>query len=611
MPEPRQHQLRIAAARADFLEYGAAGAGGVCDLVSASWQRSSAAGVDADVYRVPFHDDIDVDSRLVRCATPVLERLTVDMSEVPVTIALTDACARIVDRRDCSAAVGRVLDRVDFNRGFSFEESSVGTNGVGTVFEVGAAVSVVGSEHFNQSLVQFACTGAPIADPLTGRVAGVLDVSMLAESWNPLVDAVVRSAAAEIGRNLLLDRGHATRALFETYLHADARSGQAVLAFGNSVMVNERARMLLSPEEIDDVGEYARFLMSREEAASRIVSLEGGRRIRLRAKHISSHHEVVGTVVVVELIREDAAGGRHLHAVESAEQSRAVGESGRAGMSSSAWTCAKAEIARCLAEQRNLIVMGEPGTGRTTVLTETFAAHYGQAPILVVDAQSCEPLPVLEIPPCPAGAGSDGPGSDVGESDVAGLVVIRHIDRPAIPSMSGVRALIESASAAGHLVAATMDPAGLPSDPGSYAELLAAFGDSVELPPLRLRGQDLGALIDRTLRELAPRRNTRLSPQAARILAAYTWPQNLTQLRQALGYALSRRPVGEIQSQDLPGFCRTTTSRVLTPLEINERDTIVAALAECGGNRARAARSLGMARSSIYRKIRGYGITGI
>ena len=74
----------------------------------------------------------------------------------------------------------KLLDRVDFDRGFSFEESSIGTNGVGTVFEVGAPVSVVGSEHFNQSLVQFACTGAPILDPLTGRVVGVLDAPSLA-----------------------------------------------------------------------------------------------------------------------------------------------------------------------------------------------------------------------------------------------------------------------------------------------------------------------------------------------------------------------------------------------------------------------------------------------
>ena len=110
MRDRLDEQLRIAAARADFLEYGPQGAAGVGDVVAASWSRSASAGLDADKYTVAFHDDIDFDSRLARCARPVLERLTGDMSDVPVTIALTDAQARIVDRRDCSTAVGRVLD---------------------------------------------------------------------------------------------------------------------------------------------------------------------------------------------------------------------------------------------------------------------------------------------------------------------------------------------------------------------------------------------------------------------------------------------------------------------------------------------------------------------
>ena len=110
MSQQRDQQLRIAAARADFLEFGPQGAAGVDDVVAASWSRSRSAGVDADRYEVAFHSDVDFDSRLARCARPVIDRLADDMSDIPVTIAFTDAAARIVDRRDCSSAVGRVLD---------------------------------------------------------------------------------------------------------------------------------------------------------------------------------------------------------------------------------------------------------------------------------------------------------------------------------------------------------------------------------------------------------------------------------------------------------------------------------------------------------------------
>ena len=591
MRDRRDEQLRIAAARADFLEYGPQGAAGVGDVVAASWSRSASAGLDADKYQVAYHDDIDFDSRLARCARPVLERLTGDMSDVPVTIALTDAQARIVDRRDCSTAVGRVLDRVDFDRGFSFEESSIGTNGVGTVFEVGAPVSVVGSEHFNQSLVQFACTGAPILDPLTGRVVGVLDASMLAESWNSLVDALVRSAATDISRNLLLDRSQDTRAVFETYLRASARPGRAVIALGETIMVNEAARALLDPDEQATIGQYAEYLMSKHDNALHTVTLEGGRQIRMRTTHITSRGDVVGVVAVLD---EDRGRQPETDAAETVSRTAALPPSSAHGMRSPTWVHAYNEVVQSLACGRAVVVVGEPGSGRLSVLTDAFRGDNPTAPVVVVDI--AQPSTCSAHPPPP--------------TDGNGLLVLRHVDAidGQVPPM--LRSAIDDATAAGYVLAATASPP-REATATDFGGLLGLFEHSVTLPPLRLRGPDLQPLVHRILRELAPQRTTRISPQAMRIIAAYSWPKNLTQLHSALESALRRRPVGEIQPEDLPGFCRTTAHRVLTTLEVTERDAIVRVLDECGGNRVRAAQALGMSRSSIYRKIHSYGITGI
>ena len=95
-----------------------------------------------------------------------------------------------------------------------------------------------------------------------------------------------------------------------------------------------------------------------------------------------------------------------------------------------------------------------------------------------------------------------------------------------------------------------------------------------------------------------------------RILARQPWPGNVAQLATALRAALARRPVGEIGPEDLPAGCRcAAATRTLSPIEVAERDAIVAALRDSGGNRVRAAAALGMARSSLYRKVRAYGIT--
>jgi len=61
--------------------------------------------------------------------------------------------------------------------------------------------------------------------------------------------------------------------------------------------------------------------------------------------------------------------------------------------------------------------------------------------------------------------------------------------------------------------------------------------------------------------------------------------------------------------RDLPPECRAVTHRVLTPLEAIECDASADALLDTDGNKAEAARHLGMSRATIYRKIRGYGIS--
>ena len=90
-------------------------------------------------------------------------------------------------------------------------------------------------------------------------------------------------------------------------------------------------------------------------------------------------------------------------------------------------------------------------------------------------------------------------------------------------------------------------------------------------------------------------------------MARYTWPGNVRQLDDALRTALGHRPVGEIQSEDLPGYCYQTSGRTLSALESIERDAIVLALRRPAGTVYRPA-ALGIARSSLYRKLKSFGI---
>lgn len=580
--EPVDHQrLRFAAARAEFLDGGDATALAVPDLVAASWRRSASAGVDANRYRVAYHSDIDIDSRLARCARPVLERLTRDMADVPVSIALTDSRARIIDRRDCSNAVGRVLDRVDFSPGFSFEEGGVGTNGVGTAFETRQPVSVVGAAHFNESLVPFACAGAPVLDPLTGRIEGVLDVSLLSESWNPLIDALVRNAAGDIGRNLLLDRSHSQQALFEAYLRADTRTTHAVLAVGNTVMLNRQAQHLLAAHEQALVCDHARYLMSRHEPTIDELALPTGRRLRMRVIRVHTGGDVTGVVLVLTDATDRADPRDDPRADHPPTHSRCA-----------AWQQATDRIDRALVHGGNLLVTGESGTGRATLVARRFRRRHPEGRHVIGDAALL------------AGGGRIGPDVPTGTPL---LVVLRAVDAVPQPGITRLAAIIRTLSTGPDITVAATATSGRPIDP----RVAALFDHGATVPALRFRSADLPRLIAELTDELSPSRRTRVGETAMRVLTAHPWPGNIPQLRDAIADALDQRPAGEITADDLPAYCRSTTPRRLTAIEVSERDTIVAALAGAAGNRVRAAAALGISRSSLYRKLKAYAITDV
>lgn len=159
-------------------------------------------------------------------------------------------------------------------------------------------------------------------------------------------------------------------------------------------------------------------------------------------------------------------------------------------------------------------------------------------------------------------------------------------------------------------VAATLSDANIDSDL-PFHDLLAHFQQAATVPPLRHRTEDIPAVVVQVLNKISAKRDTRVSPAALRVICHYSWPHNIRQLEEALSAALLRRPAGEIQPQDLPGYCHNAARRQLTGMEAIERDAIIKALHDANGNRVQAAAALGIARSSLYRKLKSFGVTTI
>ncbi|TFC25456.1 GAF domain-containing protein [Cryobacterium sp. TMT1-3] len=604
-------RIKIAAARADFLRFGHAETQSVPGLVAASWQRSFSAGVDAVSSQAAFHSDLDLTGRLMRCSEPVIARLSDEMAQMPLSIVLTDYRARILSRSETDKTIGTLLDEVSLAPGFNYAEASVGTNGIGTVLESGQPLYIVGPEHFLEHLQPFACAGSPIRDPLTGRVEGVLDISCLSEDASPLMHSLVRSAAHEIERNLLVDRSQRQQALFEAYVRVDARTRGAVMAIGGTVVMgNAVAQSLFAPDEQWTIHEHARYLMISPGQPIDQIELSSGKIVQIRGKRVVVGPDVAGIVVVVDIKSEPVlVTGQERPAAADLTVTQPIPAAAESAILSDASSLlgkrASSSLVAAFDVGAALLVLGEAGGGKVSLLAELYR-HVVPAGRTVVH--------------CADDVNDHGLGNQLqDERSTASiqptLYVFRNIDRLTPAAVAELDAFLRERATSGRPrdgVAVTVSQPDLHADllaARPYTRLLHHFETSVTVAPLRHRIDDLPDIVTRVLARRAGLRPATVSAGAMRVISRYPWPGNIRQLEQALDTALLTRPVGAIQAEDLPAYCHGGAPRLLSALEAGERDLIVGALHKAEGNRMRAAESLGIARSSLYRKLKSFGIT--
>lgn len=461
----------LVSARAGLVDGSQAPVPGVPEHVVASWRRSVESGVDPGELVSDYDPGLDFGSRLVHCARPVIEQLADQIADIPVCVALTDDRARLLVRRDTTPWIGRIAEDLYFAEGFDYAEGRVGTNGVGTVLESGESVHVVGAQHFVERLQAYACAGAPVRDPLTGRIEGVLDISCETRYSSPVLHSLVRTAAARIEDNLLHDRDEAQRVLFDAYCRLDARSRRAVLAVGTrAVVANAAMQTLLDPRDLQALQDHMRFVVRRGVMLDERVPLPTGVQVRLRATAVEVGSDLAGLVGTVAVVREaDPAAVPRLPTPR-----RAVPEPHDASRCP-AWQAAWRGAAEAVQAEQALLVVGEPGSGRTRLLTDLGGP--GVVVLGAVDAASRPPGVV--------------PGA---------LLVLRDVDRLSAAALGALDEAVAAHLASGGRLAVTA------ATPPAHDGLLSRFRSSVTVPPLRARAVDLPGLVAAILDELAPHR---------------------------------------------------------------------------------------------------------
>lgn len=175
-------------------------------LIWDSWQRMISKGLRPDrstppVAGVGAVETLRRSSGLVPVVDGVIGGLESLISNGDNIFALADADGRVLWRAG-SPKVLLHADRLGFVEGAHWSESTVGTNALGTALVSQRSVQVFSAEHYNRNQHPWTCSGAPIRNPATGRVMGVIDVTGAAATVHPttlaLVDTVAKLAESHL-----------------------------------------------------------------------------------------------------------------------------------------------------------------------------------------------------------------------------------------------------------------------------------------------------------------------------------------------------------------------------------------------------------------------------
>ncbi|HWI72655.1 MAG TPA: GAF domain-containing protein [Baekduia sp.] len=257
-----------------------AGTPQIRDPIADSWLRSRDAGVDP-TGRQAAPSVLELPGARARWeahplaeAAPLIAQCMAEASvEADQLLVISDADGMLLRIHGDPHLRSRAADEMNFVEGALWSESGAGTNAVGTALAAEHAVQVFAAEHFTEPVQRWTCAAAPIADPDTGRLLGVIDLTGDISSVHPhSLSVVVATARAveELLRRGLRERDDRLRARYGARLGPEAQGAALITGSGRVLLDPKRHFSLADVAEIP-VGGGRLFLPSGAEAVAEPV----------------------------------------------------------------------------------------------------------------------------------------------------------------------------------------------------------------------------------------------------------------------------------------------------------------------------------------------------
>ena len=528
-----------------------------------AWRRSELSGLTPQSARPGAPDPRAARShRLTEAARPVMDGLDTVLRDTGASLVLADREGRVIRTARDNARISRMLLRRGVDDGATLTEEALGNNGIGTALETRAGVFIHGEQHFAEVLRDFVCYGHPIIDPLTRRLVGAVNLTGMTADASRLFAPFVRKVVSDIEARYVDTARADDRLLWRRFVERTRSSDTATCAFGDEVVLASHSSL----ERLDSRDLVTlRRLVERDEMGE-VVELS------------------VGTVGVAT-----SRVGRRGHLLDLT-----FPESPGAPTPAPAPTLApRIVVAAPATVVRRHAVRGPSGSGRST--TARAIAGPGARHLRLAEADDAATAWREMVAPA--------------LRELSGPVILDDIDLLDDADLRRLAARMESAGE--HLVVVTSR-----DDPRPAVTAILDLCDRrTEVRPLHERGTEGEEIVRRMVADLAARRGMRPPTVTSRFVetaCVLDLPNGLVTLRAVLGDCLTRleqKCAATLDVDALPS--RSRSARPPRPGELarGEYDAIVAALSECGGVRSRAARRLGISRTTLYARMREFGLS--